>query len=72
MAITVEAVYENGVLRPVAALPLTENQKVRLTIEAPASPTRPAAGVIPCTDAKLIEWAALDPELDYPPPPEAP
>ena len=28
----VEAVYENGVLRPLEPLPLTESQRVRLTI----------------------------------------
>jgi predicted DNA-binding antitoxin AbrB/MazE fold protein len=33
MAITVEAVVENGLLRPMRPLPLKENEHVRITIE---------------------------------------
>jgi predicted DNA-binding antitoxin AbrB/MazE fold protein len=33
MAITVDAVYENGVLKPVQPLPLKEHEAVRLTVE---------------------------------------
>jgi len=33
MAITVEAVYENGVLKPTQPLPLKEHEKVRVTVE---------------------------------------
>jgi predicted DNA-binding antitoxin AbrB/MazE fold protein len=35
MTITVEATYENGVLKPDAPLKLQEKAKVRLTIEEP-------------------------------------
>ena len=37
-----EAVYENGVLRPLEPLPLIESQRVRITIsdEPPANPLR--------------------------------
>ena len=34
MAITVEAVYANGVLKPSQPLPLKEHEKVRVTVEA--------------------------------------
>jgi predicted DNA-binding antitoxin AbrB/MazE fold protein len=34
MAITVEAIYENGVLKPAEPLPLQEQEKVRITVEA--------------------------------------
>jgi predicted DNA-binding antitoxin AbrB/MazE fold protein len=34
MSITVEAVYEDGVLKPVRALPLVERQKVEITVKA--------------------------------------
>ena len=37
MAFTVEAVYENGVLKPAEPLPLKEHEKVRVTVE-PALP----------------------------------
>jgi predicted DNA-binding antitoxin AbrB/MazE fold protein len=32
MPLTVEAIYENGVLKPAEPLPLTEHEKVRLTV----------------------------------------
>jgi predicted DNA-binding antitoxin AbrB/MazE fold protein len=35
MSITVEAVYENGVLRPIEALPLGEHDRVRVTVHMP-------------------------------------
>ena len=37
MALSVEAVYENGVLKPAEPLPLQEHEKVRVTVE-PARP----------------------------------
>ena len=33
MAITVEAVYEDGVLKPVQPLPLKEHERVSITVE---------------------------------------
>jgi predicted DNA-binding antitoxin AbrB/MazE fold protein len=33
MAITVEAVYEDGVLKPAQALPFKEHETVRITVE---------------------------------------
>jgi predicted DNA-binding antitoxin AbrB/MazE fold protein len=33
MAITVEAVYEDGVLKPVQPLPLQEHERVSVTVE---------------------------------------
>jgi predicted DNA-binding antitoxin AbrB/MazE fold protein len=36
MALTVEAVYENGVLKPTQPLPLQENERVRVSIYTPA------------------------------------
>ncbi len=37
MPLTVEAIYENGVLKPTQPLPLREHEKVRVTVE-PARP----------------------------------
>jgi len=36
MALTIEAVYENGVLRPTQAFSLREHERVRLSIHPPA------------------------------------
>jgi predicted DNA-binding antitoxin AbrB/MazE fold protein len=33
MAITVEAIYENGVLKPERPLPFKEHEKVKITVE---------------------------------------
>jgi predicted DNA-binding antitoxin AbrB/MazE fold protein len=37
-AITLEAVYDQGVLRPLEPLPLVPQQKVVITLELPADP----------------------------------
>jgi predicted DNA-binding antitoxin AbrB/MazE fold protein len=60
MAITVEAVYENGVLTPAEPLPLQEREKVRLTIEPGISGARRLAGILKWTGSvadldRLIE-----------------
>jgi predicted DNA-binding antitoxin AbrB/MazE fold protein len=73
MTLTVEAIYENGVLKPTQPLPLREQEKVRLqvdTIEDAVQRVHATAGLIPCTNDKLIEWAATDAELDFPAPEE--
>jgi predicted DNA-binding antitoxin AbrB/MazE fold protein len=49
MPITVEAVYENGVLKPAQPLPLKEQEKVRLTIESELSWADRTAGMLPWT-----------------------
>jgi predicted DNA-binding antitoxin AbrB/MazE fold protein len=46
MALTVEAVYENGVLKPSQPLPLKEHEKVRVTVELEDSPLLRAYGII--------------------------
>ncbi len=71
MTLTVEAIYENGVLKPAQPLPLKEHEKVQVTIHT-TTPAEQTLGVIPCRDPQLIQWAALDPDLDFPPPPEEP
>lgn len=35
MPITIEAVYEGGVLKPAGPLPLQEHERVRVTVEPP-------------------------------------
>jgi predicted DNA-binding antitoxin AbrB/MazE fold protein len=59
MSITIEAIYEAGILRPLTPLPeLADNSKVRVTIE-PASKPVPKVRRVPggATDySKLHEW----------------
>jgi predicted DNA-binding antitoxin AbrB/MazE fold protein len=67
MNITIEATYENGVLKPAQPLPLKEHDKVRVTVHTHTNWVQQTAGIIHCSDHELIEWAARDPELDFPP-----
>ena len=46
MVLTVEAVYENGVLKPAQPLPLKEHEKVQLTVAAQGPNTQQAYGII--------------------------
>ena len=46
MTLTVEAVYENGVLKPTQPLPLKDQEKVRITVEQGDSPLLRAYGII--------------------------
>lgn len=59
--LVIDAIYENGILKPLQPLPLAENEQVRLTIESPINLVHATAGLIQCADAKLIERIALDP-----------
>ena len=64
MTLTIEAVYENGVLKPTQPLPLNEHEKVRITIEPSESPLLRAYGILGWTgDAETLERVALDPEF---------
>ncbi len=64
MTITVEATYENGVLKPAHALDLQEHEKVSITIRPAVSRARQTAGMIPWTgDADELERLIRDPEF---------
>jgi predicted DNA-binding antitoxin AbrB/MazE fold protein len=71
MTLTVEATYENGVLKPSQPLPFKEHEKVRLTIEPAQNWVQATAGIFGFKgSAEEADFLALDPELDFPPPPE--
>jgi predicted DNA-binding antitoxin AbrB/MazE fold protein len=64
MTLTVEAIYENGVLRPAQPLPLKEHEKVTVTIQPAISLARQTAGMVPWTaDVETLERLARDPEF---------
>jgi predicted DNA-binding antitoxin AbrB/MazE fold protein len=64
MNITVEASYENGVLKPDRPLPLKEHDKVRVTVHTEISPLLQAYGILGWKgDAATLEKIALDPEF---------
>ena len=65
MTLTVEAIYENGVLKPLQPLPLKEHEKVRITVKAAVSHVRRSAGLIGWTGSQEdADFVALSPELD--------
>ncbi len=65
MAITIEAVYENGVFKPLQPVHLRDQQQVRITLEEPVDWVYRTLGIIPCSDPALSEWAAMDADLEY-------
>jgi len=68
MAITVEATYEDGVLKPPQPLPLIrDGTRIWLTLHIPAEEerVRKAYGLLGWTgDAETVCRVALDPEFD--------
>jgi predicted DNA-binding antitoxin AbrB/MazE fold protein len=65
MAFTIEAVYENGVLKPAQPLPLQEQEKVEVTIKRAISRVRQTAGLIGWTGSQEeADFIATSPELD--------
>jgi predicted DNA-binding antitoxin AbrB/MazE fold protein len=65
MAITVEAVVENGLLRPIQPLPLKENTQVRITIQPKENWVQESYGLCGWKgDAEELRRLALAPDLD--------
>jgi predicted DNA-binding antitoxin AbrB/MazE fold protein len=68
MPITVEAIYEGGVLRPVRPLPLKEHEKVRITVDAEVGWAERTQGLLRWTgDVDILDRLILDPDLEYQP-----
>jgi predicted DNA-binding antitoxin AbrB/MazE fold protein len=64
MAITVEAVYENGVLKPSEPLPLKDGDKVRIAVSSLESPILKAYGIMGFKGTvDQAEYFALHPDL---------
>jgi predicted DNA-binding antitoxin AbrB/MazE fold protein len=65
VAITVEAVYENGVLKPTQPLALQEQQRVRVTIDFATTWVEETQGILDWTgDPEELWRLALSPEFD--------
>ena len=64
MPLTVEATYENGVLKLEQPLPLREHEKVRITIEAQTTWAEATAGMLQWTgDPEVLRRIAEDDEF---------
>ena len=65
MAISVKAVYEDGMLNPAQPLPLQEHEKVKATIEPDRNSVERTAGLIQWTgDHETLRRLAEDVEFD--------
>jgi predicted DNA-binding antitoxin AbrB/MazE fold protein len=65
MPLTVEAICENGVLKPAEPLPLKEREKVRLTIEPPTNRVQETFGILGWKgDPEELRRLAVHPEFD--------
>jgi predicted DNA-binding antitoxin AbrB/MazE fold protein len=64
MAITIEAVYENGVLRPAQPLPWKDGERVRVAVTSLDSPLLKAYGIMGFSGtAAEAEYLALHSDL---------
>ena len=73
MAITVEAIYQNGVLKLSESLPFKEHERLSVTVEPKRNWVQETAGILGWKGSpELAERFALDADLDFPPPPEEP
>jgi len=68
MPLTVEAIYENGILKLAHPVPLKEHERVRITVEIPPLDILECEGILGWkgTSEELAPFA-LDPEFEYPP-----
>jgi predicted DNA-binding antitoxin AbrB/MazE fold protein len=64
MAITIEATYENGVLKPLQPLPLQEHEKVKVTVHTGISVAEQTAGMLKWTgDPEVLRQIAEEDEF---------
>jgi predicted DNA-binding antitoxin AbrB/MazE fold protein len=65
MTITVEAIYEDGVLKPAKPLPLKEHERVQITLQAPSNWVQETYGILGWTgDPEELRRLALAPDFD--------
>jgi predicted DNA-binding antitoxin AbrB/MazE fold protein len=56
MSLTIEAVYEDGVLKPIQPLPFKEHERVEITVQPKAGWVERTAGIIGWTgDHETLE-----------------
>jgi predicted DNA-binding antitoxin AbrB/MazE fold protein len=64
MPLTIEAIHENGILKPAQPLPLKEHETVRITIEPQISWVERTAGMLKWTgDPEVLRRIAEDDEF---------
>jgi predicted DNA-binding antitoxin AbrB/MazE fold protein len=65
MVFSVEATYENGVLKPAQPLPFREHERVQVIVKPAISRVRQTAGLIGWTGSQQdADYVAMSPDLD--------
>ncbi len=59
----VDAVFENGVFKPVYPVVLKEHERVHLIIEETVSVAEATSGMIPARNSRTVDIIALEPEF---------
>jgi predicted DNA-binding antitoxin AbrB/MazE fold protein len=64
MELSIEATYEDGVLKPAVPLPLAEHEQVQIVVRTATSRARQTAGLLKWTgDSETLRRLAEDPEF---------
>jgi predicted DNA-binding antitoxin AbrB/MazE fold protein len=64
MSLEIEAIYEDGVLKPDRPLPLQEHERVTVSVKPQISRIRQSAGLLRWTgDLEVLRKIAEDPEF---------
>jgi predicted DNA-binding antitoxin AbrB/MazE fold protein len=63
MSKTVEAIYENGVFRPISSVAIKDHAIVRLIIEEAKGVAAASSGMISARSKEAVNRIALDPEF---------
>jgi len=63
MSRSIEAIYQDGVLKPLAPLKLNEHERVRITVEKGESVVRATSGIFSGLDDNTIDEIALSPNF---------
>lgn len=62
----IDAIYENGVFKPLEKVTLKEHERVHIVIEEPEeieSTATATSGMIPVRNSKVVDIIALEPEF---------
>lgn len=60
---TIEAIYENGVFKPVKSVDIKDHAVVRIIIEDAKTVALSTSGMIPSRNSKVVDTIALEPEF---------
>lgn len=63
MPTTIEAIYENGVFKPIKSVDIKDHAVVRIIIEDAKSVALSTSGMIPSRNSKIVDTIALEPEF---------